>query len=201
MALGAHRFSLGWVAVVGALACSPARVAPADAPGDAPAGVAIPPPPPESRGPEPPIELHPHPDIPPDDLGDVAADGGSVGCRELPAPPNAPPAPRMQSGPPVTNYIPAEVVMRPVRTRARCMRACYQAALAHHPALAGRVAVQFVVDTDGWVRIARVNADETGDAAFAACVARQLLGLRLPEPGGPARVTVVYPIVFTPEGS
>jgi hypothetical protein len=193
----ASRVSL---AVLGALACSPARVAPGDAPGGVQGTVAIPPPPPQSRGPEPPIELHPHPDVPPDDLGDAAPDADSIGCLDLPAPPSAPASPRIQSGPPVTNYIPAEVVMRPVRTRARCMRACYQVALARRPALAGRVAVQFVVDTDGWVRVARVNADDTGDAPFAACVARQLIGLRFPEPGGGARVTVVYPIVFTPEG-
>jgi TonB family protein len=62
----------------------------------------------------------------------------------------------------------------------------------------GRVAVRFIIDTDGWVRTARVSLDETGDPTFAACVVRQFLGLRYPEPDG-GRVTVVYPVTFAPQ--
>ena len=71
-------------------------------------------------------------------------------------------------------------------------------ALVRDPHLTGRVAVRFVIDTDGWGRSARVSADYAGDPAFAACVARQFEGLRLPEPDG-GRVTVVYPLFFAPE--
>jgi hypothetical protein len=78
------------------------------------------------------------------------------------------------------------------------MRACYEEGLARDAALTGRVAVRFIIDTDGWVRSAYLSADETGDAAFAACVVRQFVGLRYPDPDG-GRVTVVYPLVFLPE--
>jgi outer membrane biosynthesis protein TonB len=87
--------------------------------------------------------------------------------------------------------------MRPIRARAACIRRCYEDALARNPAIAGRVSVRFVVAEDGWVRRARVERDETGDSAFAECVARQLVGLAYPAPdGGP--VTVIYPFTFSP---
>jgi hypothetical protein len=156
--------------------------------------------------PEPEPEMHPHPEIPPDDLAAVdgaapqatAADAAVIyqACRALPPPPPAPP-PRILSGPPVTNRIPPELVMRPVRARAACMHRCYVDALARNAALAGRVQVRFVVDTDGWVRTARVERDETGDATFASCIAKQFVGLEYPEPDG-GRITVIYPVVFSP---
>jgi hypothetical protein len=191
--------------IVVAVACAPARV------GQVGEGEA-----------EPPPEYHAHPDVPPDDLtaaavpdsgassDDAAQPGDSGGptkadnepsppCVALPAPPPAPPAgpPQIQSGPPVTNHIPAELVMRPIRKRAPCFRRCYEEALQRDPASGGRIAVRFVVDTDGWVRTARVERDDTHDPELAGCIARQFVGLLYPQPDG-GRITVVYPIELAP---
>ena len=172
------------------LALSCAAPPKGDARSEAP--VVVPPPEPEPH-------YHDYPEIPPDELGAPADAGareeaGDCPLSELP-PPEAPP--RIRSGPPVTNYIPPDVIMKPIRARAACMRGCYRAGLARNPELSGRIAVRFVVDTDGWVRRARVDSDDMGDRDVADCVRRAFVGLRYEESSsGP--VTVIYPIVFKP---
>lgn len=83
--------------------------------------------------------------------------------------------------------------MRPVRTRA----ACYLAALARDPELHGRVVVHFVVEEDGWVRVAKVAKGTELPDDVASCVAAQFVGLAFPSPEG-GRVQVHYPIAFEP---
>src|SRR5262249_23012084 len=116
---------------------------------------------------------------------------------EPPPAPSAKPR-RIASGPPVTNYIPPEVIMRPIRKRAACFRGCYQAGLSRNAKLSGRIAIRFVVDLDGWVRRAPVVEDELGDRDVTECVRRAFVGLQYPEPEG-GEVTVVYPLQFNPE--
>jgi outer membrane biosynthesis protein TonB len=70
-------------------------------------------------------------------------------------------------------------------------------ALAATPGLQGRVSVQFVVDTDGWVRRSRVWQSDLGDSKVAECIARELVGLQFPQPDG--KVTVIYPFTLSPE--
>lgn len=160
---------------------------------------------------EPPPHYHDYPDIPPDELGGATSAGSNdvnsydaqfltdaalpEQCPVSEMPPAAPP-PRIRSGPPITNYIPPEIIMRPIRARAACFRGCYQAGLARNAKLAGRVAVRFVIDTDGWVRRTRIDRDELGDAEVADCIRRAFVGLRYAEPGD--QITVVYPVVFAP---
>jgi hypothetical protein len=165
------------------------------------------------------VILHSHPDVAPDELGNAAKSGAEPNpvtpsaatsatpdrhrsaeeaCREVSAPP--PPAERrsVRSGPPITNTIPPRMVMRPVAERAACLRACYEDGLSRTPSLHGRVAVHFVIDLDGWVRIARLDSEDTGDPVFVACIVKQFVGLHYAEPDG-GRVSVVYPVVFSPE--
>ncbi|MFO0567992.1 MAG: AgmX/PglI C-terminal domain-containing protein [Polyangiaceae bacterium] len=157
---------------------------------------------------DPPIHIHPHPEIPPDELGAPAPprearaaelEPAPAECQSHAEPPPEPPAPppRIQAGPPVTNYIPPSVIMRPIRARARCFRHCYSQRLAARPELSGKIAIHFVVDLDGWVRKAKVREDTVGDAELAACVAREFVGLQYESPEG-GRVSVVYPMLFSP---
>lgn len=149
---------------------------------------------------DPPVHLHPHPDIAPDELGDappaapVTEDAGACPPRETP-PGSAPPV-HIASGPPVTNYIPPQVIMRPVRERAACLRSCYDAGLARRPTLEGRIVLKFVVDSDGWVRVVRVLESELDDRDVEACIRGELVGLHYPPPTGGASISVVYPIEF-----
>jgi hypothetical protein len=148
--------------------------------------------------PDPPIHEHPHPDIRPDDLSPAPTASpieDSPCAHDVAKLPPAPP-PRIAGGPPVTNYIPPDVIMRIVRRRAACFRACYEAGLARDPSLQGRVAIHFVVDIDGHVRTSKVRSSDLGDAAVAECAARVPIGTRFPEME--ARTSVVYPIDFAP---
>jgi hypothetical protein len=157
--------------------------------------------------------FHDYPEIPPDTEeatlgpaanpapGDAAPDVSRADAAAKPtydltcnrvSPPERPPAEpkgrHIYSGPPVTNRIAPEVIMRPVRRRLGCFRGC----VAQSPAgLSGRVVTEFVVEEDGWVRLARPKDNDTGDKAFGECMARQFIGLEFPQPH--ARITVVYP--------
>ena len=88
--------------------------------------------------------------------------------------------------------------MRPIATRAACLRACYQRALAAKPNLQGRVAIRLVIDEDGWLRRTSVWQNELGDSEVATCLAQELVGLQFPQPEG-GKVTVIYPLELTPE--
>ncbi|MEZ4223093.1 MAG: AgmX/PglI C-terminal domain-containing protein [Polyangiaceae bacterium] len=149
--------------------------------------------------PEPAPHYQEHPDIAPDELGERAEAGAGAiePCSFAEPPPLSQAPPRIRSGPPVTNYIPPEIVMRPIRERAACLRRCYQAGLLHDPNLKGRVAVRFVIDADGWVRRARVTDNQLASDAVVECVRQVFLGLHYEEPDD--AITVVYPVVFAPQ--
>jgi len=170
--------------------------------------------PPPNATPDPEPEFHPHPELAPDEISMqsdaseiVVQDAGIqgtpvplVGCNNQNTPPPAPVSHRhIQSGPPLTNTIPPNIVTRPIRARFPCLRLCYVQALAATPTLHGRVAVKFVIDTDGWVRRSHVLESDLGNSRVAECIARELVGLRFPPPDG--KVTVVYPFVLSPEGA
>ncbi|MCA9596840.1 MAG: AgmX/PglI C-terminal domain-containing protein [Myxococcales bacterium] len=149
--------------------------------------------------PEPAPHYKQHPDVAPDELGEsVAQDAGSQApCQVVEPPPLSQPPPRIRSGPPVTNYISPQVVMRPIRERAACLRRCYQAGLARDPSLEGRLVIRFVVDADGWVRRAQLQESQLASDDVGECVRQVFLGLHY-EPLHDA-ITVVYPVVFAPD--
>ena len=157
---------------------------------------------------DPPPHYHDNAAIAPDELngskrappGTAAAETTAIVAADCPMseppPPQAPA--RIRSGPPVTNYIPPEIIMKPIRNRAACFRGCYRAGLARNETLSGRMVVRFVIDIDGWVRKARVWESELADSDVVDCVRRAFVGLSYPKKreGGP--VTIVYPLQFTP---
>jgi hypothetical protein len=152
-----------------------------------------------TRQADPPPEFHPHPEIAPDEIRE-SGDGGieaSTPAESVCDPVLFVPGPlahtrRIRSGPPVTNHIPPEIVMRPVRTRWACYRACVADAVTRNGAVHGVIETQFVVDVDGWVRTSHVRSNDTGDAELGDCVAHAFIGLELPK--SESRFTIVYPI-------
>jgi hypothetical protein len=100
----------------------------------------------------------------------------------------------------VSGRLPPEVIQRIVRNNFGRMRACYENGLRRDPNLAGRVSVRFVIGPDGSVTSASDGGSAIGDAAVVACTVRAFQSLSFPQPEG-GIVTVVYPIIFSPEGS
>jgi Ca-activated chloride channel family protein len=100
----------------------------------------------------------------------------------------------------VTGRLPAEVVQRIVRQNFGRFRLCYENGLRTNPALQGRVSVKLVIDRSGSVSTAADAGSDLPDTATVACVVRGFGNLSFPQPEGGV-VTVVYPVLFAPDGA
>lgn len=102
-------------------------------------------------------------------------------------------------GTPITNgHLAPEIIQRIVRLNDGRYRFCYQSALHTDPSLRGRVTVKFVIDRRGAVAFAADGGSDIPDESVRQCVVRSFQALSFPEPEN-GTVTVVYPIVFSPE--
>ncbi len=125
-------------------------------------------------------------------LGPIGDSGSASAVRA--------PTPRVQLGAvSVSGRLPPEVVQRIVRQSAGRARRCYENGLRRDPALAGRVAVRFLILANGEVGSATDAGSTIGDAGVIACVVRTVLGLSFPPPEG-GSIAVTYPILFAPNG-
>ncbi len=113
--------------------------------------------------------------------------------------PHAQKPPRLTTGATnVSGRLPPEVIQRVVRQNFGRFRLCYEKGLFKDPNLAGKVAIRFVIETDGSVSSASSDtATALADAAVVTCTAKAFAALSFPAPEG-GKVTVVYPISFSP---
>lgn len=126
-------------------------------------------------------------------FGQVGAVGGLGTGRARSEPP------KLQMGKAeLQGKLPPEVVQRIVRQNFGRFRLCYEAALQKKADLAGRVTVRFVIEKDGSVSSASDGGSDVADANLIACVTRAFSALSFPEPEGGGKVTVRYPLVFSP---
>jgi len=75
-------------------------------------------------------------------------------------------------------------------------RACYEAGLERNPDLTGRIAIAFVVGSNGALIRAEIERSTLNDAATEACVLRSFRTLRFPAPAGGGVVKLTYPLQF-----
>ena len=93
----------------------------------------------------------------------------------------------------------AAQVVALLRQRLSPIRACYETQLRQDPQLAGRVTVQFTIQTDGGVSRVFASENTTGSQAVAACVVSVAEAFRWsPAPEG-GSVTFSYSFVFAPQ--
>ena len=93
----------------------------------------------------------------------------------------------------------AAQVVALIRQRLSAIRACYETQLRRNPQLAGKVTVDFTIQTTGAVSGVRASENTTGDAAVATCVTGVVSRFRWnPGPEG-GSVTFSYPFVFAPQ--
>jgi hypothetical protein len=95
-------------------------------------------------------------------------------------------------------HLPAEVIQRIVRQNDGRYRFCYEKALQANPNLQGRVTVRFLIDRTGAVAVASDAGSDIPDEGVRKCVVTAFTSLSFPAPDSGV-VTVVYPIVFSPE--
>jgi len=100
----------------------------------------------------------------------------------------------------VSGSVPPEVIQRIVRQNFGRFRLCYENGLRSNPNLQGRVSVRFIIGTEGSVSSLSNGGSDLPDAGVVACVVRSFSGLTFP-PAESGVISVVYPILFLPEGS
>jgi len=106
---------------------------------------------------------------------------------------------RMRSGQPkATGRIAPTKIQAIVRDGYGVFRKCYEAGLARDPNLEGRVTVRFVIGRDGKVIASKEQDPTLPDDEVVQCVVEGFKTLVFPAPEG-GIVTVVYPIMFSPE--
>jgi hypothetical protein len=131
-------------------------------------------------------------------IGDGLGDTGGIGRRTLKAQDRAGTGPIMRPSPPaVDGRLAPDVIQRVVRQNFGRYRFCYQEGLRSNPALAGRVAVRFVIGRDGAVSMVANGGSDLADPQVVSCVVRAFYGLSFPQPEH-GIVTVTYPFVFSP---
>jgi outer membrane biosynthesis protein TonB len=91
------------------------------------------------------------------------------------------------------------LVVALIRQRLSAIRACYETQLRRNPQLAGKVTVDFTIQTTGAVSGVRASENTTGDDAVASCVTGVVSRFRWnPGPEG-GSVMFSYPFVFAPQ--
>jgi hypothetical protein len=97
----------------------------------------------------------------------------------------------------VVGRLSPEIVQRIVRHHDGRFQACYLNGLNRNPAIAGTIAVDLVIGTDGATKAASLQSTMFPDVLVAQCVRRVFYSLQYPRPES-GEVTVVYALRFTP---
>ena len=105
---------------------------------------------------------------------------------------------REPGGVTTNGHLPPEVIQRIVRQNFGRFSFCYQNGLKTNPNLEGRVTVKFVIGRDGGVQLAADGGSDIPDQGVKQCVVSGFSSLSFPPPDNGV-VTVVYPLMFTPQ--
>jgi len=92
-----------------------------------------------------------------------------------------------------------DIVRRIVRRHINEVRHCYNQGLVRDPSLAGRVTIDFDVDTAGAVGASKVRETTLPDRKVAACINKAVKRWRFPRPSGSVHIS--YPFVLGTGGS
>ncbi len=93
-----------------------------------------------------------------------------------------------------------DVIMKVIQANQRQIRVCYEIALQEKPALAGKVAVAWVIGPDGSVPLVNVTEDTMGDPRVGECVVARIRRWVFPKPEGGGIVNVTFPWLFKVAG-
>jgi len=108
------------------------------------------------------------------------------------------PLPARTAATPTYGLVRPEDVQRTVRQNFGRFKRCYQDGLRRNPSLGGRLAVSFIIDTDGSVIDERPTPDSTlPDEAVTQCIVSWFRDIHFVPPEG-GYVTIVYPVIFSP---
>jgi len=136
------------------------------------------------------------------DLGTGAGAGPGAGAGRGRRGPGARGRPRQErtvqvsrGNPRVSGFLSAAQINRVVRANQAAVRYCYDTEVQRQPNLAGQVKVQWRIDRNGRVSMARIASSSLRNARVEGCIIRQVRRWRFPKPDG-GEVTVEYPFVM-----
>jgi TonB family protein len=96
--------------------------------------------------------------------------------------------------PEVRGGLSKEVIRREIRRHLAEIRHCYEQELSSRPDLEGRVAVKFMISSDGVVQMANVVQSTLGNSRAESCIASAVT--RWTFPAGTGLSVVSYPFLF-----
>jgi TonB family protein len=76
------------------------------------------------------------------------------------------------------------------------IRWCYEKELTKNSSLNGRIAINFIIDQDGSVPVAKINRSTMNNEIVEKCVVNIIKNIQFPAPRGGGIVIVNYPFVF-----
>jgi hypothetical protein len=91
-----------------------------------------------------------------------------------------------------------EQIRQVIRRNIHQIRACYEAQLAKHPTLAGKISIRFVIAVNGTVSESNVAQASTNNPELETCLATHVRTWIFPNPKGGGVVIVTYPFIFKP---
>jgi len=102
----------------------------------------------------------------------------------------------------VVGNVDGELIRQVIRRNSSKIRACYEEQLIRFPQLAGKVAIRFVINSEGAVDSSRVHHTEMAprNTEIGNCVANKIRLLEFPRPKGGGTAQVTYPFIFKPAG-
>jgi hypothetical protein len=127
--------------------------------------------------------------------GNLCGDGRFGSCKSHEAPP-----PIVADTSSVTGALDPELVRLVIRSHRSQIRYCYELELARDPALSGRLAVRFIIGSEGQVATSNVIDSTVKNLELNRCVTSRVQSWVFPKPKGGV-VVVRYPFVFAQSGS
>jgi hypothetical protein len=100
--------------------------------------------------------------------------------------------------PSVRGSLDKEIIRRVVRMHANEVKYCYDQELVNHPALSGRISVQFTILAHGEVATSLLQSSTMNNARVESCVVQAVRRWSFPYPIGGGIVITSYPFNFDP---
>ena len=99
------------------------------------------------------------------------------------------------AGAAVKGFLSKEQIDRVVRANQAAIKYCFEAEMQHQPKLEGAVHMNWRIDLQGRVTVARVAKSTLGNSRVEGCMARQIKRWVFPKPDG-GEVDVTYPFLL-----
>jgi hypothetical protein len=94
-----------------------------------------------------------------------------------------------------------EIVRRTIRQHLNEVKYCYERELVRHPALGGRIAVQFTIGPTGSVITSVMQSSTLGNTPVESCIVQAVRRWDFPVQSGGGLTIVSYPFVLVPAGA